>query len=222
MLIPSIDLMDGKIVQLEQGERLVIATDDFDGWVDRFSSFPIVQVIDLDAAMGRGNNEGAVRDLCARLPCQVGGGIRTIERACELISDGAKRVIVGSSLFGNDGVDIDAAGRFADALGLDKFIAAVDSRGGQVVVRGWKASVSLSPEAAVRALEPFAGAFLYTHVDGEGMLGGINMDAVFSVARSTSRKLIAAGGIRSRDEIDHLDREGIDAVVGMAIYRNIL
>lgn len=222
MLIPSIDLMGGRIVQLERGERLVLATDDFDTWVDRFSSYPIVQLIDLDGALGRGSNAAIVRDLCARLPCQVGGGIRTPERALELIKCGARAVIVGSSLFGREGVDVAASRRFASAVPDEQLIAAVDSRGNRVVIHGWRTALPITPEQAVRALEPFAGAFLYTHTDDEGMLGGLNKEAVRSVAAATSRRLIAAGGIRSMEEVDALEAEGIDAVVGMAIYRGFL
>jgi phosphoribosylformimino-5-aminoimidazole carboxamide ribotide isomerase len=222
MLIPSIDLMDGRIVQLERGDRLVLATDDFETWVARFSDYPIVQVIDLDAAMRRGSNAAIVRDLCARLSCQVGGGVRTPERAVELIEAGARRVIVGSSLFGIGGVDVAAAERFARAIPAERLIAAVDSRGNRVVIHGWKTTLSISPETAVRALEPYAGAFLYTHVDDEGMLGGINKEAVRSVAGATSRRVIAAGGIRSMDEVNALDVEGIDSVVGMALYRGLI
>lgn len=219
MLIPSIDLMGGRIVQLEQGERLVIETSDVDAWVDRFSGFPIVQLIDLDAATGRGANDALVRELCRRLPCQVGGGVRSTDRARELFDAGALRVIAGSSLFSGAGVNLQAAEAFSSSIGHDRFIAAVDSRAGIVVIHGWKTALSITPEDAVRALEPFAGAFLYTHVDGEGMLGGINMAAVRSVAAATTRKVIAAGGIRSREEVDELDALGIDAVVGMALYR---
>ena len=222
MLIPSIDLMDGRIVQLERGERLVIATDDFETWIERFSNYPIVQVIDLDAALGRGSNAAIVRDLCTRLPCQVGGGVRTPERAVELIDAGARAVIVGSSFFDGDGVDIASARRFADATQAGQLIAAVDSRGNRVAIHGWKTTLSISPEHAVRALEPFVSAFLYTHIDDEGMLGGINKEAVLSVAAATSRRLIAAGGIRGMDEVNALAAEGIDAVVGMAIYRGLL
>ena len=222
MLIPSIDLMDGRIVQLEGGERLVIATDDFETWIERFSSYPIVQVIDLDAAMGRGSNSDIVRDLCARLACQVGGGVRTPESAVELLEAGARRVIVGSSLFGTDGVNVAVAERFAEAVPAERLIAAVDSRGNRIVIHGWKTTLSMSPETAVRQLEPYVSAFLYTHVDDEGTLGGINKAAVRSVAAATSRRVIAAGGIRSITEVNALDAEGIDAVVGMALYRGLI
>jgi phosphoribosylformimino-5-aminoimidazole carboxamide ribotide isomerase len=222
MLIPSIDLQDGRIVQLERGERLVLATDDFETWVARFSDYPIVQVIDLDAAMGRGSNSEIVRDLCARLPCQVGGGIRTPERAVELIESGARRVIVGSSLFDGDGVDGAAAGRFADAIPAGQFIAAVDSRGNRVAIHGWKTTLSLSPEQAVRALEPFVGAFLYTHTDDEGMLGGINKRRSGRSRRprhdASLPPAVFAAWTRSMTSTP----KGIDAVVGMAIYRGLL
>jgi phosphoribosylformimino-5-aminoimidazole carboxamide ribotide isomerase len=222
MLIPSIDLMGGRVVQLEQGERLALASDDIDGWAERFAAFPVVQVIDLDAAMGRGANDAIVRRLCGRLTCQVGGGIRTPERARAVLDAGARRVIVGSSLFTADGVDVAAASRFAGEVPRDQFIAAVDSRHGRVVIHGWKTTIPISAGEAVRQLEPFAGAFLYTHVDTEGLLGGIDMAAVRAVAAATTRPVIAAGGIRSQAEIDTLDRAGINAVVGMAIYRGLL
>ena len=222
MLIPSIDLMNGRIVQLEQGERLVLETEDVDGWIARFAGYPLVQVIDLDAAMGRDGNDALVRRLCRALPCQAGGGVRTVARAQALLDAGAHRVIAGSSLYSNGGVNIEAAQAFADAIPIDRLVAAIDSRGGRVVIHGWKTMLDISPETAARTLEPYAGAFLYTHVDTEGLLGGINIDAVRSVAASTSRKLIAAGGIRSHREIDLLDAEGIDAVVGMAIYKEVL
>ena len=218
MLIPSIDLMNGRIVQLEQGERLVLETDDVDGWIARFAGYPLVQVIDLDAAMSRDGNDALVRRLCRALPCQVGGGVRTVGRAQSLLEAGAHRVIAGSSLYSSAGVDVDTAQAFADAIPPDRLVAAIDSRSGRVVIHGWKTTIDISPEIAARTLEPYVGAFLYTHVDTEGLLSGINMNAVRSVAASTSRKLIAAGGIRSRDEVDVLGAEGIDAVVGMAIY----
>jgi phosphoribosylformimino-5-aminoimidazole carboxamide ribotide isomerase len=222
VLIPSIDLMNGRIVQLEQGERLALETDDVDGWIARFSGYSVVQVIDLDAAMGHGNNDALVMRLCRALPCQVGGGVRTPGRARTLLDAGARRVIVGSALYSADGVDVNAAATFAASMPMKQFVAAIDSRNGRVTIHGWKTMLHISPETAARTLEAFAGALLYTHVDTEGLLGGINMDAVRSVAAATSRRVIAAGGIRSYAEIDGLDAMGIDAVVGMAIYKQVL
>lgn len=218
MLIPSIDLQNGRVVQLVQGERLAIASDDLDGWINRFSSFPIVQLIDLDAAMGTGNNDTLIRHVCGQLPCQVGGGVRSIDRARALLDAGATRVILGSSLFTTTGVRLDQAEAFANALSLDAIVAAVDSRGGVVTIHGWKTATVITAVDAVRALSPWAGAFLYTHVDTEGTMTGLNMTAVTEVAEATDRKVIAAGGIRAMSEVDALDALGIDAVVGMAIY----
>jgi len=218
VLIPSIDLMGGRVVQLQQGERLAIATDDLDGWIEKFSGFQIVQLIDLDAAMGRPANDELVRRVAAALPCQVGGGVRSIDRAEELMAAGARRVILGSSLFNDRGVNRARAEAFAQAIDPDRLIGAIDSRGGKVVVNGWKTVLPIAPEEAARALEPFVGTFLYTHVDTEGLLTGLNLTPVRSVQAATKRRLIAAGGIKSRDEVDALDALGIDAVVGMAIY----
>jgi phosphoribosylformimino-5-aminoimidazole carboxamide ribotide isomerase len=148
--------------------------------------------------------------------------VRTPDRAAALIDNGAGRVIVGSALFTTDGVDSVAAARFAEAIPVDRLVAAVDSRGGRVVIHGWKTPVPISAVDAVRQLELHAGAFLYTHVDTEGLLGGIDMEAVRDVAAATTRRLIAAGGIRGQAEVDDLDRAGIDAVVGMAIYRGLI
>jgi phosphoribosylformimino-5-aminoimidazole carboxamide ribotide isomerase len=222
VLIPSIDLQGGKVVQLEQGERLVFATEDLDGWLARFASSPLIQVIDLDAAMGSGENRQLVRRICAERPCQVGGGIRTIEAARDVLDAGARRIIVGSVLYSATGVDANQAASFADAFGPEALIGAVDSRKNQVVIHGWRTPLPLSPVEAVQQLDPYVGTYLYTHVDGEGLLKGLNMAAVRAVKAATTRGLIAAGGIRSRDEVDTLHWLGIDAVVGMAIYRGLM
>jgi phosphoribosylformimino-5-aminoimidazole carboxamide ribotide isomerase len=222
MLIPSIDLMGGRVVQLQQGERLALASDDLDGWMARFSGFPIVQLIDLDAATGKGDNRSMIEKVCRALPCQIGGGIRSVERARDLLALGARRVILGSSLFGSEGVNVDRAADVSAAIGPDRFIAAVDSRGGHVVIHGWKTPLGITPQDAMRALEPYCGSFLYTHVDTEGLLTGLDLSVVKAVAAATTRKLIAAGGIRSMEEVDALDTLGIDAVVGMAIYKGLI
>lgn len=218
MLVPSIDLKGGQVVQLVQGERPALATDDVDAWVRKFQGFPRVQLIDLDAAMGAGDNDALVRRVAPRLPCRVGGGIRTIDRAREVLGYGAAAVIVGSSLFRNGRPDLAFAEALAAAIGPDRVIAAVDSKEGQVAVKGWTETVALTAVEAVREIEPFCGEFLYTHVDKEGLMQGTDLEAVMAVRRATTRRLTAAGGVTTQAEVDALDAAGIDAVVGMAIY----
>jgi phosphoribosylformimino-5-aminoimidazole carboxamide ribotide isomerase len=218
MLIPSIDLKDGAVVQLVQGERLAVRDDDVFRWVRRFAGFSKVQLIDLDAAMGRGDNLALVREIAGSLPCRVGGGIRSVERARHILDAGAHYVIAGSALFREGKPDVAFARQLADAVGADRLIAAVDSRGGRVVIHGWKTPLAVTAVEAVRALEPYCGEFLYTHVDAEGLMGGTNFDAVRGVRQATAKRVTAAGGITSQQEIDELDALGVDAVVGMAIY----
>ena len=218
MLIPSIDLKGGQLVQLVQGKQLAFATDDVDAWVDRFLGFPCVQLIDLDAAMGSGINDSLVRHVAPQLPCRVGGGIRTVERAREVLDYGATAVIIGSSLFREGRPDTDFADALANTIGADRVIAAVDSKGGHVVIKGWTETTMLTAIDAVHVLEPFCGEFLYTHVDKEGLMQGTDMEAIMAVRRATSRRVTAAGGITTQQEVDQLDDAGVDAVVGMAIY----
>ena len=218
MLIPAIDLKGGAVVQLVQGERLAIRDDDVFRWVRRFERFPKVQVIDLDAAMGAGDNLAIVRRIAGALACRVGGGVRTIERAEEILAAGARQVIAGSALFADGRPNLDFAKRLADAVGAERVIAAVDSRNGRVVIHGWKTVLPVTAVEAVQLLEPYCGEFLYTHVDTEGLMGGTNLDAILEVRRATARRLTAAGGITTREEIDRLDAHGVDSVVGMAIY----
>lgn len=222
MLIPSIDLRNGRVVQLIQGERLAIETEDLEGWITRFARFSKVQLIDLDAALGSGSNDALVRQVAPRLPCRVGGGIRSVDRAREVLGYGARAVIVSSSLFRDGRPDLAFASALADAVGAERIIAAVDSKGGRVVIRGWTEPVEVTAVEAVRVLEPFCGEFLYTHVDREGLMTGTDLDAVRRVAAATTRRVTAAGGITTRAEIDTLEAEGIDAVVGMAIYTGTL
>jgi phosphoribosylformimino-5-aminoimidazole carboxamide ribotide isomerase len=218
MLIPSIDLQDGAVVQLVQGERLAIRDEDVFRWVRRFERFPKVQVIDLDAAIGKGDNLGLVRQIAGALSCRVGGGIRTVDRARDALTAGARQIIAGSSLFKDGKPDVGFAKELADAVGLEQVIAAVDSRGGQVVIHGWKTVLPLRTVEAVRALEPYCGEFLYTHVDAEGLMRGTDRDAILAVRHATTRRVTAAGGITTQNEIDELDALGVDSVVGMAIY----
>ena len=218
MLIPSIDLMGGRIVQLVQGERLAVESHAIDEWIDRFREWPKVQLIDLDAAKNQGDNSALVSRICAELPCRVGGGIRTVERAAAVLAAGATHAIVGSALFKGGTIDTALAGRLAAAVGRERLIAAVDSKGGQVVIDAWRTSLPLTAVEAVQQLEPYCGGFLYTHVDREGLLQGTDMGAIRAVREATTRDIIAAGGITTLEEVEELDRIGVDAVVGMALY----
>jgi phosphoribosylformimino-5-aminoimidazole carboxamide ribotide isomerase len=218
MLIPSIDLQGGRIVQLVQGEKLAIEAADPEVWISRFSRFGRVQLIDLDAAKGQGDNAAMVADICGRLPCRVGGGIRSVERATAVLSKGAHAVIASSALFRDGVVDVEFARALSLGVGAERVIAAVDSRGGHVAIHGWRTILPISAVDAVRALEPFCSEFMYTHVDKEGLMQGTDIDAILSVRHATSRRVTAAGGITTWDEINLLDAHQVDAVVGMAVY----
>jgi len=218
VLIPSIDLMGGKIVQLVQGEKKALEFDDFDYWIERFSAYRLVQLIDLDAAMGAGDNRSLIAMICRRLPCQTGGGIRTIERAHELLELGAKRVIFGSALLNAGEIDTALASEAANALGAEQLTFAIDSRNGKVAIKGWKQATSITAAQMIQALDGHCSAFLYTHIDTEGTMTGFPLEIARELAQLTEKKLIVAGGIRSQAEVDELDAIGVDAVVGMAIY----
>jgi phosphoribosylformimino-5-aminoimidazole carboxamide ribotide isomerase len=173
--------------------------------------------------MRQGDNAALVEQICKRLPCQVGGGVRSAERGKQLLDAGARRVIVGSSLFTEDGaVNTGFAAELAETLGTGHVVAGIDTKNGRIAVKGWKANVDLTPDAAIPALEEYASAFLYTHVDGEGMLQGFPPATAERLRRLTERQLIVAGGIRSQQEVDTLDTMGVDAVVGMAVYTELL
>ena len=218
MLIPSIDLMDGKIVQLVQGQRKALEFDDFESWVNRFSSFPLVQLIDLDAAMGCGSNARLIEFFVTRLPCQVGGGIRSLTTARQMLELGAQRVILGSALINNAKIDVDFGEQLASELSESKLVFGIDAKAGKVAIRGWREITAISPLEMIRALDPFCAAFLYTHIDTEGLMTGLPLDVVRPLRKATNKQLIVAGGIATSEEIEHLDKMGVDAVVGMALY----
>jgi phosphoribosylformimino-5-aminoimidazole carboxamide ribotide isomerase len=219
MLIPSIDLMGGKVVQLVQGETKELEFDDVEYWIERFSKYPLIQLIDLDAARGVGDNYPLARQILNRVKCQVGGGIRTVADAEEWVAAGAQRVIVGSSLLLDGRVNVEHARNLAVAVGEKRLVFAADSRQGKVAIAGWRESTGVSAVELIQALEPFCDTFLYTNIDTEGLMRGIPMEIVQKLRNSTSRRLIVAGGIKDKHEIDTLDALGIDAVVGMAVYK---
>jgi phosphoribosylformimino-5-aminoimidazole carboxamide ribotide isomerase len=218
MLIPSIDLMGGKIVQLVQGKQKALEFGDFETWASRFSTFPLVQLIDLDAAMGRGSNSDLIEFFVKRLPCQVGGGIRSLATAREMLDLGAQRVILGSALIQDGKINIDFAKQLASEHGESKLVFGIDAQGGKVAIRGWREITAISPLQMIQALDPFCCAFLYTHIDTEGLMTGLPLEAVRPLRQATSKQLIVAGGVATFKEIEHLDQLGVDAVVGMALY----
>ena len=222
MLIPSIDLKGGKVVQLVQGDRVAIESTDVFRWVRRFQAFPIVQLIDLDAAMGTGNNDDLVRRVSGKLACRVGGGIRSVERARQVVEAGARKIILSSALFKEGRPDLPFAAKVSEAVGRAQVIVAVDTRGGRLVIHGWRTTLAITPAEAMKALEPYCDEFLYTDVDHEGLMQGMDMTAVAAIRGATTRRLSAAGGVTTRAEVDALEAMGIDAVVGMAIYTGAL
>lgn len=230
MLIPSIDLMGGRIVQLVRGEKLELAFDDFDYWIRRFAGYPLVQLIDLDAAMRQGDNRPLIERISKQLPCQVGGGIASVEKAKEALGAGAKRVIVGSALFKTDvtsgdpasAVNTEFAAELREAIGMQQIVCGIDSKQGRIAIKGWKEQVTLAPEQAIVQLEAFCAAFLYTHIDKEGTMQGFPLEIAERLRVLTQRQLIVAGGIREMAEVEALERIGVDAVAGMAVYTGAL
>jgi phosphoribosylformimino-5-aminoimidazole carboxamide ribonucleotide (ProFAR) isomerase len=211
-------------VQLVHGRRLRLAVEDVFGLLDRFRAYPLLHVIDLDAAMGRGSNGRLVAQLCRKAPMRVrvGGGIRTPARAKRLVDAGAEKVIIGSAAFLNGGVNTRVLRRLAAAIGKKQMMVAVDTQGGQILVRGWQQKLSLTPAKVFAELEPYASEFLCTYVDAEGTMRGTNLRWFSELRRATRLPITAAGGIRSAREVRELERLGMNAAVGMALYLNRL
>ena len=218
MIIPCIDLMEGKVVQLVQGRDKALEGDSPDAMLRKFSAFSEIQVIDLDAAMGKGSNDGIVRHLASRAVTRVGGGVRSVERALALVEAGAAKVIVGTAAYGGGGVNEPFLAELGQAVGADRILLALDSKGGRIVVKGWREATVLSAEEVIATLEPYCSGFLCTYVDKEGMLEGTDLDWYRRLRRATSKELTAAGGISSIEEIQELRGLGIHSALGMAIY----
>jgi phosphoribosylformimino-5-aminoimidazole carboxamide ribotide isomerase len=213
MIIPCIDLMDGKVVQLVQGREKALEGGSPLEMLEKFRGFPQIQVIDLDAAMSRGSNDALVELLASHSVARVGGGVRSPERARALIQQGAYRVIVGTAAF-----DREKLTEIADAAGPDRLVIALDSKGGKVVTHGWREATNFSAEEVIHHLEPYCSGFLCTYVDKEGMLEGTDLDWFRRLRAATRHELTAAGGITTIEEIQELRRLGIHAALGMAIY----
>jgi phosphoribosylformimino-5-aminoimidazole carboxamide ribotide isomerase len=223
MMIPCIDLQDGRAVQLVHGRERKLAVDDVFGLLDRFGKYPLIHVIDLDAAMRKGSNARLVRALCAaakkhKMRVRVGGGIRTVAQAARIAGWGAEKVIVGSAAFKNGSVNVAFLKRLGTKIGRRKVIVALDTEGGKILVRGWQDKLRLRPDEVIPQLEKYSSEFLCTYVDAEGTMRGTNLDWFRALRRATHLPVTAAGGIRSREEIRALARIKMNAAVGMALY----
>ena len=218
MIIPCIDLMDGKVVQLVQGRDKALEAAPPLEMLARFSGFPVIQVIDLDAALGRGENNAIVEMLASRARIRAGGGVRTPERARALIGCGAEKVIVGTSAFTRDGVNHAVLGAIASAADPARVLVALDSRAGRIVVKGWTESLTIGAEYVLNELAPYCSGFLCTYVDKEGLLQGTDLDWFRRLRAATTKELTAAGGITTIEEIRELLALDIHAALGMAIY----
>ena len=216
MLIPSIDLLGGKIVQLVQGEKLALEFSDFEPWLKKFEKYKLVHVVDLDAVRRQGSNRDLVQQISKRLSCQVGGGISNAEIASDYLAAGAKRVVIGSGVVKDEKIDVDFARDISSSIGADKIVFAVDTRHGLLTIDGWRKTVNITLEDAIKQLEPYCAAFMHTHVETE--LGALPVTVARDLTEITKRHLIVGGGIRTLEEVAELDALGVDAVVGMAIY----
>jgi phosphoribosylformimino-5-aminoimidazole carboxamide ribotide isomerase len=218
MIFPCIDLMDRKVVQLVQGREKALEGDSPEEMLRKFAGFPEIQVIDLDAAMGRGSNDDLVRMLASKAATRVGGGVRDAARARALVEQGARKVIVGTSAFTKTGVNEGLLSEIRDAIGRERLIVAVDSKGGRIVVKGWQEATSLTAESVLGALEPYCSGFLCTYVDKEGMMQGTDLDWFRRLRNATSLELTAAGGITTYDDVRALLAMNVHAALGMAVY----
>ncbi len=218
MIIPCIDLMDGKVVQLVQGRDKALEVDNPLAILDKFKAFPEIQVIDLDAAMGRGSNDDLVRLVASHAASRVGGGVRSVERAKALVEQGARKVIVGTAAFHKSGINEGFLSSLSSAIGRDRLIIALDSKDGRIVVKGWRESTALCAEQVLKHLEPYCSGFLCTYVDKEGMMQGTDLEWFRRLRAASSLEITAAGGITTLDEVRALLSMNVHAALGMAVY----
>jgi phosphoribosylformimino-5-aminoimidazole carboxamide ribotide isomerase len=226
VLIPCIDLQEGQAVQLVHGRRRELAVSDVFGLLKRFGRHEWLHVIDLDAAMRKGHNRRLVSELCVRanrehgMKVRVGGGIRTVRVAEQLIRLGVAQIIIGSAAFRKGRANLAFLKRLRGRVKKKQVLIALDTAKGKIVVHGWRTSLRVSPREVMAALEPFCGGFLCTDVDREGTMSGVNLEWFRGLRAATELPIVAAGGISSRREIRALEKLGMDAAVGMALYKN--
>jgi phosphoribosylformimino-5-aminoimidazole carboxamide ribotide isomerase len=226
VLIPCIDLQGGEAVQLVHGRRRELAVSDVFGLLKKFGHHEWLHVIDLDAAMRKGHNRRMVSELCAwakrehGMKVRVGGGIRTVRAAEQLIGLGVAQIIIGSAAFRKGRPNLAFLKRLRDRVNKKQVLIALDTAKGKIVIHGWRTSLRISPREVMSALEPYCGGFLCTDVDREGTMSGVNLEWFRDLRAATKLRIVAAGGISSRQEIRALEKLGMDAAVGMALYKN--
>jgi phosphoribosylformimino-5-aminoimidazole carboxamide ribotide isomerase len=228
VLIPCIDLQSGQAVQLVHGRKRELGVADVFGLLQKFKQYPWLHVIDLDAAMGKGVNDELVRELCAkarkdfRMKVRVGGGIRSVSRAEEIAAWGVRQIIVGSAAFHQGKVNTRFLKQLTKRVSRKRIVIALDTARGNITIQGWRSRLSLQAENVMAQLEPFCAGFLCTDVDREGAMTGANLEWFRNLRTVTSHPIIAAGGITTRREVAALEIMGMDAAVGMAMYKNRL
>lgn len=218
MIIPCIDLLGGKVVQLVQGRRKALEAEEPEVLLEKFAAFSVIQVIDLDQALGTGSNQSIVRRLAGLVRIWAGGGVRSPERARELVDAGAERVIIGTAAFATDGPDRSFLERVGAAVGPRNVTVALDSRGGRIVIKGWRKATQLAAEDLLDQLEPLCGGFLCTYVDQEGTLRGTDLQWYRRLRAATGHEIIAAGGIATLEEVRALLELDMHVALGMAVY----
>ncbi len=218
MIVPCIDLMGGNVVQLVQGREKALEGGSPREMLDQFAAFPQIQVIDLDAAIGSGANAELVEYLARRATTRVGGGVRTVDRAVGLVGLGVSRVIVGTAAFDAEGPNHAFLKALVASVPRERILIALDSKGGKIVVKGWREATTFTAEEMIQRMEPYCGGFLCTYVDKEGMMQGTDLDWFRRLRAATGHEITAAGGITTLADIEALDAIGVDAALGMAIY----
>jgi phosphoribosylformimino-5-aminoimidazole carboxamide ribotide isomerase len=221
-------LQEGKAVQLVHGRKRELAVTDVMSLLLKFKKYKWLHIIDLDAAMRKGDNRELARKLCREaanrygMKVRVGGGIRTVRGAEEITKWGAHQVIVGSAAFKEGKVNAAFLRRLSHRVGREAIVVALDTAKGQVVIKGWQEKLRIRAEHVMEQVKPFCAAFLCTDVDREGTMSGVNLGWFRRLREVTSHPIIAAGGIRAQREIVALERLGMDAAVGMALYKKRL
>ncbi len=209
MIVPSIDLMNGNAVQLVEGREKVVDAGDPRPIAAEFALVGELAVIDLDAALGRGENRAVIKDLLQLAPCRVGGGIRDVQSAVQWLDAGAQKVILGTA----------ATPAVLNELPRERVIAALDVRDGRVAVEGWTRTTPATVEQRIDELRELVSGFLVTFIEGEGRMGGLPVERVRAlVERAGAARLTVAGGVRAPEEIALADAAGADTQVGMALY----